>query len=138
MTNKKISDKHINWLDFGIFFGSCMFVCGFSYEETLKVLKKKKSDGWITAFESTKDVWESGGAAFASKREMSPSGKIYFFLVLKDRFDFSDEHQRRLAHECIHLASFNISGTLNPMVENEAFAYLHTHLMKQCHDILRS
>ena len=132
-----LSSKHINWLDFGTFYGSCLFVCGFTYEETLKVLKRKKSFEWLDAFETTKDVWDSDNWGFASRRQTN-AGKIYFFLTLKSRFDFKDESHIKLAHEIVHLASFHLTDFLDPMKENEAFAYTHTRLMTQCYKILRS
>ena len=132
-----LSAKHINWLDFGTFYGSCLFVCGFTYEETLKVLHKKKASEWILTFESTKDVWYSENWGFASRRE-TDAGKIHFFLTLKHRFDFKDDSHVKLAHEILHLASFHLTGFLDPMKENECFAYTHTHLMRQCYKILRS
>lgn len=128
--------KHINWLDFGIFPGSCLFVCGFGYNETLKHLKKKKSGDWILAFEDTKNVWENDNWGFASKRTII-TGKTYFFLTLKKPFDFKDESHTRLAHEILHLASFHLKDFLNPIEENEAFCYLHSYLMRQCYKILR-
>lgn len=137
MAKKRISGKHIKWLNFGIFFGSCLFVCGFAFEETCKILKRKRIYNWLEAFESTKNNWGNNCVGYTSRRTPS-DGKEYFILVLKKRFNFSDEDHRMLAHEVLHLASFNIAESLDPMVENEAFAYLHTHLMKQCHDILRS
>lgn len=131
-----ISSKHINWLNFGSFFGSCMFVCGFTYEETLKHIKKKKTGDWILAFEDTKEIWNCDNWGYASKRTVA--GVTYFILVLKNRFDFKDDSHSRLAHEILHLVSFCLKDFLDPMVENEAFAYTHTHLMTQCYKILRS
>lgn len=132
-----LSSKHINWLDFGIFHGSCIFVCGFSYEEVLLHFKKKKTPvGWVKAFESTHSLWENKNWGFTSKRFID--NKTYFILVLKKRFDFKDESHAKLAHEILHLASFNLKDFLDPMEENESFCYLHTYLMEQCYKILRS
>lgn len=132
-----VSAKHINWLNFGTFRGSCLFVCGFTYDETVKILKMKKSYEWLAAFESTKKVWDNDNWGFASKREME-SGVLHFFLVLKNRFDFKDDSHIKLAHEILHLASFHLKDFLDPIVENECFAYTHSHLMEQCYKILRS
>lgn len=136
MVAKRISDKHINWLNFGSFFGSCMLVCGFSYKETLKLLNRRKAGDWILAFESTKDVFDNPNWGYASKKTIA--GIDYFILVLKDRFDFKDASHAKLAHEILHLCSFNLKDFFDPMVENEAFCYTHTHLMTQCYKILRS
>lgn len=132
----KLSDKHINWLNFGTFRGNCLFVCGFTYDETIKVLKRKKSYEWLAAFETTADMWESDNWGFASRREVM--GKDYFFLIIKSRFDFKDKSVIYLAHEVVHLASFHLRDILDPMQENECFAYTHTHLMEQVYKILRN
>ncbi len=134
---KKKSDKHINWLDFGIFFGSTMFIVGFTFEEALSHLKKKKSGDWILALESTTDLWKNENWGFVSKRTLV-TGKIYYFLVLKKQFDFQDESHAKLAHEILHLCSFHLKDFLDPIEENECFCYTHTHLMTQCYKILRS
>lgn len=133
---KRISDRIIDHLNFGMFEGSCLFVCGFSYEQTLKHLQKKEDTEWIEMFKNTKDVWDNDNWGFCSKR-WSKDDKKYYFLVIKKQFNFSDDSQRKLAHEIVHLASFYLKDLLDPMQENEAFAYFHTYLMKQCHDILR-
>lgn len=133
----RLSAKHINWLDFGTFHGNCLFVCGFTYEETIKILKKKKSKEWLNVIETTKEIWDSNNWGFASRRETS-EGVIYFFLILKNRFDFKDDSHVKLAHEIVHLSSFNLVEFLDPMKENECFAYTHTYLMRQCYKILRS
>lgn len=137
-TVKNISDRHINWIDFGIFYGSCMVVCAFSYDEMLAHFKKKKTPiGWVEAFKSTKELWESDNYGFVSKRTVN--GCTYFFLILKKRFDFrNEENHTRLAHEILHLASFHLKDFLDPMEENESFCYLHSYLMTQVYKILRS
>lgn len=133
----KTSAKHINWLNFGIFEGNVLFVCGFTFEEMLRHFKRTKTpDGWVATFESTKNLWDASSWGFVSKREME--GKTYFFLVLKKRFDFKDDSHAKLAHEIVHLASFHLIDLLDPMKENEAFAYTHTYLMRQCYKILRN
>ena len=133
------SAKHINWLDFGIFHGTVMFIVGFSYEETIKNLRQKRERyaDWILALETTKQLWDSNNWGFCSRREPE-DGKIYFFVVIKERFDFKDESHAKLAHEILHLCSFNLKDFLDPMKENEAFCYTHTHLMNQCYKILRN
>lgn len=132
-----VSAKHINWLNFGAFFGSCIFICGFTYEEVLKHFKRKKTPAdWVKCVESTLYLWENDNWAFASKRTID--GRDYFVLVLKNKFDFKDDSHAKLAHEVLHLASFHLKEFLDPMQENECFAYTHTHLMTQCYKILRS
>ena len=133
----KLSAKHINWLNFGIFYGNCLFICGFSYDEVMLNFKKKKTpDGWVKAFKDTKEIWDNDNWGYASKRTID--GVLYFILVLKKRFDFKDESHARLAHEVTHIISFNLRDVLDPMTENEAFCYTQTHLMTQCYKILRS
>lgn len=132
---KKKSDKHINWLNFGSFPGICMFIVGFTYDEALKISTRKKYGDWILGLEQTKSIWDEPNAGFVSKRKVN--GKNYYYLVLKNRFDFTDERHATLAHEILHLCSFHLSDFLDPMHENEAFCYTHTHLMNQCYKILR-
>jgi hypothetical protein len=133
-----LSSRHINWLDFGTFQGTCLLVCGFSYEAVSDHFKKKKTPKeWVEAFESTKNMWDSDNWGFASRRQ-TDSGQICFFLTLKHRFDFKDDSHVKLAHEILHLASFQLADFLDPIKENECFAYTHTHLMRQCYKILRS
>ena len=131
------SHKHINWLNFGTFDGACLFVCGFSYENIIMQLKLKRTPKeWVISFESTKSMWDNDNWGFASKRTID--GKTYFFLVLKNIFDFKDDSHARLAHEILHLSTFHLTDFLNPIDENECFAYTHTHLMKQVYKILRT
>lgn len=132
-----LSNKHIKFLNFGSFYGTVMFIVGFTYEETLKISKRKKYTGWIDALPQIKKVYqESGNVGFASERKLD---KVkYYFLVLKKPFDFKDDSHASLAHEVLHLISFNLPYFLDPIIENEAFCYTHTHIMNQCYKILRS
>lgn len=131
------SDKHINWINFGAFFGDCLFVCGFTYDEVLFHFKKKKTPmEWVRAFEMTKDTWEEDIPGFVSKRKVN--GVTYLFMVMKKRFDFKDDSHNVLAHEVLHLISYHLRDFLDPMEENECFCYTHSHVMRQCYKILRS
>jgi len=137
--SKKVvtSNRHVNFLNFGIFYGTCLFICGFGYDEMIVHFKKKKTPkGWVTAFEGTKELWDNSNGGFASKRYVDDVS--YCFLVLRKQFDFTDYAHTILAHEVLHLVSFQLKDFLDPMVENEAFCYTHTHIMNQCYKILRS
>jgi hypothetical protein len=130
------SAKHISFLNLGSFPGVVMFSVGFTYDEVLKISTKKYGD-WALAVEKIQDVFqEDNNIGFASKRVVKDIN--YFFLVLKKVFDFKDQSHVVLAHEALHVISFVLCDILDPMVENEAFCYTHSHILEQCYKILRS
>ena len=138
MAKGKLSARYISWLNFGSFPGNCMFIVAFDYEECIKIMKRKKSGDWILALQETKSMWDEPNAGFVSKRTLV-TGEIFYFLVLRKKFDFTnDDHHATLAHEVLHLISYHLPFHLDPMEENEAFCYTHTHIMQQCYKILRS
>lgn len=133
---QKLSDKHIAFLDFGSFPGVVMFTVGFTYEEVLGISKKRYKD-WVDAVKMMEDIYKEKNCGFASKRTVN--GIKHFFLVLTANFDFSDESHTTLSHEAIHLISFQFELLgVDPIQENEAFCYTHTHILNQCYKTLRS
>lgn len=126
-------------INFGSFPGKALFTCGFTFKEICKELKKQKCKDWLDAFISTKDNFEPDIKGFASLKTLIIEGKEYYysFLHLRDGFDFSDDHHIVLAHEVIHLCTYNLKYCFDITKENEAFAYTHSHIMKQCYEIIR-
>ena len=120
--------------------GKIMFTCGYSFDEICKELKKQKCNDWLSAFKETKYLFSKDCAGFSSKQTMEIKGTEYeyTFLHLRDCFDFSDKHHWTLSHEVIHAVTFQLSPMLNIAKENEAFAYTHTHIMKQCYEVIRN
>ncbi len=43
--------KVLEWLDTGIFPAIVMFSCGFSYDEVVSELKRKKANDWLEGFQ---------------------------------------------------------------------------------------
>lgn len=143
MRNK--SAKHIHFFDFGIFYGTLMFSVGFTFEEIQNHLIRKKVDKeWLLAFNATKKNFVSHVAGHASRQiiyegENEKSGRTYFFVHLKDAFDFkNDKHHKILSHELIHIVTYNLMDALDIVKENEAFAYTHSYLLDKIYKLLRS
>ena len=136
---KFISNAVMQTLNFGSFPGKIFFTAGYTYDEICKELKKQKLPEWLQCFETTKDLWDGNCWGLGSLRTININGKYYYysFLCLRDKFDFSDESHAGLAHEIIHVCTFQLADLFNLVKENEAFAYTHTHIMNQCYDVLR-
>jgi len=127
-------------LNFGSFPGKIMFTCGYTYDEICRELKKQKCDEWLQCFETTQYLFTPDCKGFNAKRTLMIKGKeyTYTFLHLRDVFNFSNvEDHATLAHEIIHTVSFHLKDLLDIVVENEAFAYTHTHIMNQCYEVLK-
>lgn len=140
---KKISIKNMKWLDFGTFPGGFLFISGYSFDEAKALMISRKYDKeWLATFDATDDLWGPGTWGFACKRTIdyfkTKSEKHFFFLVIKRDFDFSDWHMIALAHECTHLSTYYLTGVLDIIKENEAFAYTHSYIMKKILEILRN
>lgn len=136
---KFISNAVMHTLNFGSFFGKCFFSCGHTFDEICKELKKQKQVDWLAAFKNSKYLFDQNNCGYVYKTQVEVNGEMltYFFLIMKKRFDFSDYYHSILAHEVIHLVTFNLKDHLDIVQENEAFAYTHTHIMNQCYEILR-
>lgn len=140
---KKISPYLIQYIDFGSFPGTILFTCGFSYSEIVKHLTKKKNFDWLAPFKNTEYLFGKDIKGFATRQVVGHSkvkeDKIYYFICMRDRFDFSNDFDHiALAHEIIHICTFNLKDMLDIVVENEAFAYTHTHISHQIYRYLRS
>jgi hypothetical protein len=131
----------LHWLNNGHYPGYVMFSCGFSYDELIKLLRRKKADGWVRGIENDKVLFDDS-TALCSQRTIKAldGGKdlTLQYIYIKDSFDFSDKAYVTLAHECVHLCQFFLPDiNINRDVEIESEAYYHSHIMKQCLDILR-
>lgn len=133
---KKVKQYHgLRWLDFGIFYGGILFCHGLTYEEILSDLTKVKVKNWKEALEySNKCKAISDWCAF--KTSFKPDGeseeKHFYFIIIKNQFDFSDDHYTKLAHEVLHICQFSLPDYLDRDREYECEAYTHTHIMMQC------
>lgn len=134
--------KVINSLDMGMFGGYVMVLAGFSFNEALAKMRKVKTNGqWIEAFESKGSAFIDSveWCAFSITYENTKTGveRNFYFIYLKNSFDFSDESYCKLAHEVLHICQFYLPRILNRDKEIEAEAYLHTHIMSKCLSIFR-
>lgn len=141
MASKKITQKHfhgLRWLDFGIFFGGILFSHGLSNEEIIIDLKKVKAKEWLDAFNYANKTREfSNWCAHRTTYTSEGKEKHFSFIIIKDQFDFSDDHYTKLAHEVLHICQFTLPDYLNRDREFECEAYLHTHIMTQCLQAIR-
>lgn len=136
----KISHKVQYFLDAGIFPATICFNCGFTYDEIIALLKKKKADEWVLPIENDKALVDSGNN-FALARHMTntKTGKqvSFFYIILIQRFKFTDYEMCVLAHEILHICQFFLKDVLDRNKETEAEAYFHTYLMENILKILR-
>ena len=142
----KKSDKIIEWIDFGIFPGYCMFSVGFTYDEIIKELTELKSknyndiDNWIDGLQNDKKLIDSGknfGLSRTLENTKTKETKKLSYILLVDKFGFTDYEMCKLAHEVLHICQFTLPDFMDVEREYESFAYTHTHLMGQCLKHLR-
>ena len=137
----KHSSKILHWLDNGCYPGYVMFSCGFSYDEIMKLLKKKKAKHWIIGISDDKTFIDKGNYfglhRIISNKKTGKEVNLYY-IIIKDRFTFTDYEYCKLAHEILHICNFFLKDILDRDKEFEAEAYYHTHIMTQCLKILRS
>ena len=133
------SKKHINWLNTGIFPATIMFIVGYTYDDVLKHLKKTKAEEWYFGISGHEKMFNAKGFAIRSDIiNKKGEEKTLFYIGLNDSFKFTDFDYIALAHECLHICQYFLPNALDRNREHEAEAYLHSHLMKQCLEILRS
>lgn len=129
--------KVLHWCDFGIFPGSVLFSAGFTIQEILERLPKiKHGREWMRGLQDEKisDMLKRVNGLAISERIKD---KTYYYIIMPDKFDFSDHHYTTLAHEIIHICQFLLPDVLTRDREIEAEAYLHSHIMKQCLNAIR-
>lgn len=131
---KKKQKKDMFWIDWGTFPPDTLVVVGYSdMNEVLKTLRKKKEKEWSLAVElKEKSAPFPKGSHFFSSFKIEKGEKPVNFsvLFLKD-WKNDIEHYKILAHELVHGISFLMPDFLDPMEENEAFAYQHSFLFEQ-------
>ena len=127
--------KGMYWFDTGIFPATVMFVFGFTYDETIAELKKKKADTWAMAISDDRKLME-GSNYLAMKRclENTKTGNTvdHYIIKIKEPFKFEDNDYCRLSHEITHICQYLLPDILDRLKEHEAEAYLHTYLMRKC------
>jgi hypothetical protein len=136
----KISHKVQYFVNTGIFPATVCFNCGFTYDEIIALFKKKKADQWAKGLENDKQLIDNG-TNFALARHMTntKTGKqvSFYYIILIERFKFTDYDMCVLAHEILHICQFLLKQILDREKEIECEAYLHTYLMENILNILR-
>lgn len=139
--SKKKSKRVLTWIDTGIFPATVLFTCGYKYDEIVKTLKKEDAQDWVEGISGCKELIDDGHW-FGLKRTFTnietKEVQYFFYIILINKFDFSDDHYCKLAHECLHICQFLLPEILDRDREIEAEAYLHTHLMRQCLEAIRA
>ena len=139
------SNKIIDWINFGIYPGYCMFSVGFTFDEIMLHLKESEGNDrdlkdWISGIEDDKALIDSG-SNFGLKRtlENTKTGKVKHlsYIIFTDRFGFTDYEMCKLAHEVLHICQFVLPDFMDVEREFESVAYTHTHLMSQCLELMR-
>lgn len=140
------SNKIIDWIDFGIFPAHCMVSVGFNFDEMIAELKDLKAKNyndvnvWIEGIQDDKKLIDSG-ANFGIYRVLENTKigtvKRLPYIILTDKFGFTDYEMCKLAHEVLHICQFVMPDFLKVEREYEAVAYTHTHLMEQCLTLMR-
>lgn len=123
-------------LNFGSFSGDICFSAGYSHEELLAALKRKRKTALAFSCAHHKDLFHPQCALETS---VDDDGVItyYYFIFIEAEFDFSDHDMVMLAHEVLHVCQFRLPKMLDRDREYECEAYTHTHIMNQCLKELR-
>jgi hypothetical protein len=132
--------KGMYWFDTGIFPATVMFIFGFTYDETIAELKKKKADTWAMAISEDRELMgNSNYLAMKRSLENTKTGKFvdHYIIKITEPFKFEDYDYCRLAHEVLHICQYFLPDVLKRDKEHEAEAYLHTYLMQKCLVALR-
>lgn len=139
MSKKKVV-KGMYWFDTGIFPATVMFVFGFTYDEILAELKKKKADTWAMAISEDRKLMETSNY-LAMKRCLTNTktnkSVDHFIIKITEPFNYTDYDYCRLSHEVLHICQYLLPDILDRNKEHEAEAYLHTYLMRKCLTALR-
>lgn len=138
---KIIQKKCLEFIDFGIYPGYCMFSNGYTYDDLIEELSgyKGQHDQWALALEDDRKLIENGNYLALHREVYKGTDKPvhYFYIITKDPFKFTDYEMTKLAHECLHICQFFLPDLLDRNREYESEAYFHTHIMSQCLKILR-
>ena len=133
------ADKVLYWLDMGCYPGHTVFVRGFSFDQVRNLMRRKKANDWLDAFNfAVLNQSEKGCWANKTTMENKKTGEVkHYFFIYVHTFSFLDYDYVKLAHEVLHICQFYLPDILDRNKEHEAECYLHTHLMQQCLKIMR-
>jgi urease accessory protein UreF len=127
-------------VNLGSFPGICSLAIGYTYDELIAQYKEWDATGWMEAISKDKELID-GSTWIAMVRVVERPGEkdtYYYFIIIKEWFDFSDNAYTYLAHEVHHVVTFALGDALNLAREYEAAAYTHTHVMKQILEAIRT
>lgn len=132
---KKKELMYMSTLDMGIYPGRVLFTCGYKISEILDQLKEERCADWYNGIEHSDlkdDQW------YGLKRVIDyGEGPITLYYIIIPSFKGTNDDYCKLAHEVLHICQFHLPDILDRNREWESEAYLHTHLMKQCLDVLK-
>ncbi len=141
MTKKR--KPFIKFLNHGCYHGATMFCFGYNHSEIINNLEAMSEfeDDWISPIrDDEKEIDDNSLNAMCLKRtiEDTENGEVkHFHYIIIKKFDFSPANYITLAHEIVHLCQFYLPDFLDRDREVEAEAYFHSHMMRQCLDLLK-
>lgn len=127
-------------INLGSFPGICSLSIGYTYDELIDQYKEWGSTGWAEAISMDKELIDDSTWIAMVRIVERPGEKDthYYFIIIKEWFDFSDNAYTYLAHEVHHVVTFALGDALNLAREYEAAAYTHTHVMRQILEAIRT
>lgn len=128
----------MSWLNMGCFPHDVLFAFNMDYKEITQMLKEKESLDYLAGLKKDKQLIKDGKYFALSRPVKSDTGEIFelYYIIIKE-FNFTDDDYCILAHEVLHITNFYLQKVLDRNKEFEAEAYFHSHLMRQCLNVLR-
>lgn len=134
MPHKIKPKKFIKFLDFGSYPGNLLFIYNTDYKNIAR---------WASALDNSKDNWLE--AVVSCGEELNKplitisidTDQKYFIMKFGREFKFKAQDYIDLAHEVFHVVQFYTTD-ISQNREIEAEAYLHSHIMTQCINAIRT
>jgi len=137
--NKNKPVRVLKFLNNGIYPGHILFSVGYNLKEIHDKLIKMKYTDYAEGIREKTWTPTSVGTAFSVELiDHNTKDECELFYIILKKFEFTDFDYCILAHEITHMCQFYFKSTcINRNNEIESEAHYHTHLMKQCLQIMR-
>jgi len=140
MANRKAPVGIIHSFNFGIIPREGILIMNYSADEAVAALNKIKAYDWAGAVAFKKKDFDKGqwlgGAVELMDKNRNVKGTAYY-IYIPEKFNFSDFHQIKLAHEAEHVVNFVSKEAFDRVKEYEFSAYLLSHITAQCLNLMR-
>lgn len=121
----KKNNRHLHFLDMGIFPGTILFIHGFDYDDIIRILEKKKIKDWVRPLIGEKELIDNNEISLEKIQQAEREGRLIQIPITKGKTTLTWINDNNLkdgsCSEFEHERSFTFDLSKDPTAGEKSF-----------------